>query len=112
MKKFKYWAFVCFSLLFIGFIGCETRIYDTTIAIFGTVVDADTNAPLQGVLLTLMPSSKNRYTGSLGTYEFDDLEPRQYTITAQMDGYRSDRKTVNLVSGEREEVTFALHKER
>ena len=109
MRKLLYLAVICFSLLFTG---CEHRIIDTSIAIFGTVVDADTNAPLQGVLLTLMPSSKNRYTGSLGTYEFEDLEPRQYTITAQMNGYRTDRKTVNLVSGEREEVMFVLHKEK
>lgn len=108
MKKLIYLAIISSTLLFTG---CEQRIIDTSIAIFGTVVDADTSAPLQGALLTLMPSSKNRYTGSLGTYEFEDLEPRQYTITVQMSGYRTDRKTVNLVSGEREEVTFALRKE-
>lgn len=109
MKKFIYTAFLCLPLLFCG---CESRIIDMTISIYGTVFDADTNAPLQGVMLTLMPSSKNQYTGSLGTYEFADLEPQQYTITAQLDGYRTDRKSVNLVARERQEVVFVLHKEK
>ena len=84
---------------------------DTSVSIYGTVVDADTHNPIQGVLLTLMPSSKNCYTGSDGSYQFEDLNKQQYTITAQMGGYRSDRKTVNLDAGERQEVTFALHQE-
>ncbi len=108
MKKLICFAILCLPLLFIG---CEKKIIDTTISIYGTVLDVDTNEPLQGVLLTLMPTAKTRYTGSLGTYQFEDLQPQQYTITAQMQGYRTDRKTVNLVSGEKEEVTFALKKE-
>lgn len=108
MKKIVLLAAICLPMLFSS---CAKKVVNTSISIYGTVVDADTNAPIQGVLLTLMPSSKNRYTGSDGSYEFDDLNAQQYTITAQMGGYKTDRKTVNLTAGEREEVTFALHKE-
>lgn len=108
MKKIFIIAVICLPF-FLG--GCAKKVVDTNISIFGTVVDAADNAPIQGVLLTLMPSSKNRYTGSDGTYEFEDLDAQQYTITAQMGGYKTDRKTVNLTAGEREEVTFALKKE-
>ncbi len=108
MKKILLITTICLSFLLSG---CAKKVVDTSISIYGTVVDAETNAPIQGVLLTLMPSSKNCYTGSDGTYQFEDLYAQQYTITAQMIGYRTDRKTVNLTSGERSEVTFALKKE-
>lgn len=108
MKRIICLAIISLPLLFIG---CEKKITDTTISIYGTVLDMDTGAPLQGVLLTLMPTAKNCYTGSLGTYQFEDLQPQQYTITAQLSGYRTDRKSVKLISGESSEVTFALKKE-
>lgn len=108
MKKIFYIAFLCLPLLFNG---CAKRIVNTNVSIYGTVVDAQTYAPIQGAILTLTPSSKTRYTGSDGTYQFEDLNKQQYTIRVQMPGYLTDSKTVNLSSGEREEVTFALKKE-
>lgn len=108
MKKFLLLAVICLPIFFGS---CAKRVVNTNISIYGSVVDADTKEPLSGVLLTLMPSSRNRYTGSDGTYQFEDLNAQQYTITAQMGGYKTDRKTVNLRAGDREEVTFALHKE-
>ncbi|MBQ9439923.1 MAG: carboxypeptidase regulatory-like domain-containing protein [Paludibacteraceae bacterium] len=108
MKKFFYLAvLVCLPIFFTG---CEKRVVDTSISIYGTVVDAETNSPIQGVMLTLMPSAKNRYTGSDGTYQFDDLEARQYKITATKDGYAPDSKEVTLIAGESENVSFALNK--
>lgn len=101
-------AVICLPFLFSS---CAKKVVDTSISIYGTVVDADNSNPIQGALLTLMPSSKNCYTGSDGSYQFEDLNAQQYTITVQMGGYRTDRKTVNLVAGESAEVTFALHKE-
>lgn len=108
MKKILILAVICLPILFGS---CAKKKVDTSVSIYGTVVDADTHSPIQGVLLTLMPSSKNCYTGSDGSYQFEDLNKQQYTITAQMGGYRTDRKTVNLEAGERQEVTFALHQE-
>lgn len=108
MKKVLLLAAICLPMLFSS---CAKKVVNTSISIYGTVVDAENNSPIQGVLLTLMPSSRNRYTGSDGSYQFEDLDAQQYTITAQMGGYKTDRKTVNLSSGDREEVTFALRKE-
>ncbi len=97
--------------LVLGLTSCAKQIVDTTVSIYGNVVEAGTQIPLQNVMMTLMPSSVNVYTGTDGYYEFLDLNAQQYTITAQLDGYRSDRKTVTLVAGDNKQVTFALHKE-
>ena len=108
MKKILMLAVICLPILFGS---CAKKVVNTSISIYGTVVDAATHDPIQDVLLTLMPSSRNCYTGSDGSYQFEDLNALQYTITAQMGGYKTDRKTVTLTAGDKEEVTFALHKE-
>lgn len=80
--------------------------------IYGFVIDASTHAPIQGALITIMPGSVNKYTGSDGTYQFDNLKVSasilQYTLTAKIDGFNPDRKTIDLESGAVLEVNFAL----
>lgn len=82
-----------------------------SLSISGLVVDANTQNPLQGVLVTLMPSSNNYYTGIDGLFMFDNLIAQQYTLTAQANGYKTDRKTVSLAAGESKEIKFALRPE-
>lgn len=109
MKKLLFLAAICLPLLFVS---CNKRVIDTGVTLYGTVYDAQTNNPIQGAILTLQPSGRSCYTGSDGAYNFEeDLDPIQYTITAQATGYRADRKTVKLTPGESSEVSFKLEKE-
>lgn len=107
MKKLVFFLTICLALLLNS---CAKPIEDYSTSIYGTVIDADTYEPLQGVLLTLIPSTKNCYTGSNGYYEFADLEAQKYTITAQLSGYQADRKSFNLYPKDRLEITFSLKK--
>lgn len=110
MKKVLYLAVICCSLLL--FVGCKKRVVVTGVTIYGTVYDSASFSPIQGAMLTLQPGGRSCYTGSDGAFNFEEeLDPLQYTITAQALGYRSDRKTVKLTPGESSEVTFALKKE-
>lgn len=109
MKKIILWATICLPILFCS---CQKTIVDTGVTIYGTVYDASTFEPIQGVMLTLQPSGRSCYTGSDGAFNFEEnLDPLQYTVTAQASGYRADRKTVKLTPGESSEVTFALKKD-
>lgn len=109
MKKILIMAAICLPIIFTG---CEKRIINTGVTIYGTVYDASTFNPIQGAMLTLQPSGRSCYTGSDGAFNFEeDLDPVQYTITAQAMGYRTDRKTIKLTPGESSEVTFALKKD-
>lgn len=109
MKKLLFLAAICLPLLFVS---CEKRVIDTGVTLYGTVYDAYTNNPIQGAMLTLQPSGRSCYTGSDGAFNFEeDLDPIQYTITAQANGYRTDRKTIKITPGEKSEVSFKLVKE-
>ena len=78
---------------------CEPVTYDTFGGISGEVVDLDTGDPVQQATVTLSPSGMNTYTGSDGSFEFIDLDERQYTVTVQKTGYEANRKTVTIVAG-------------
>jgi hypothetical protein len=110
MKKLLLLITLC-SLPFI-FAGCAKKIEDVTITIYGTAVDNDTQAPIDGVLVTLIPGTKSVKTGRDGYFEFPDIETQQYTLTAQKPNYTTDRRYVNANAGERVEVTFIMHKEK
>ena len=78
---------------------CEPVTYDTFGGISGEVVDLDTGDPVQQATVTLSPTGMNTYTGSDGSFEFIDLDERQYTVTVQKTGYEANRKTVTIVAG-------------
>lgn len=78
---------------------CEPVTYDTFGGISGEVVDLDTSDPVQQATVTLSPTGMNTYTGSDGSFEFIDLDERQYTVTVQKTGFETNRKTVTIVAG-------------
>lgn len=90
-------------LLIIAFVAlatsCDPVTYDTFGGISGEVVDQETGAPVQQATVTLSPTGMNTYTGSDGTFEFIDLDERQYTVTVQKTGYITNRKTVTTIAG-------------
>ena len=68
--------------------------------LFGTITDYSTGEPIDGADITLNPDGKSTKTGSDGRYEFKDLDIMQYTVMVQKEGYRTNRKTVTVISGE------------
>ncbi len=112
-KSFIYFA-ALFAVVMLSVLGCKKDTDDVTIkqgAIYGIVTDFATGDPVYNANVQLRPSGGTTLTDLDGSYQFNDLNAQQYTITVQMGGYRTDRKSVNLVAGEKTEVTFALHKE-
>lgn len=111
MKKIILLVTLCLPLLFGS---CAKKIEDITITIYGTVVDADTQTPISGVLVwvSVGAGTKSKVTGIDGYFEFSDLEAnQQYTVVAQKEGYSSaDRKIVKANAGKRVEIILTLEK--
>lgn len=100
--------------LFIGLLtllcitACTSTEYDIFSTLYGTVYDCETGETLSGVTLVLSPGGVSKITGNDGYFEFKDLSPQQYTITAQKDGYQTNRKNVTAVTGESTEINITL----
>ena len=84
----------------------------SSIIIHGFVSDKESGELIQGAIISISPSanSKNVVTGSDGSYLFYDLEPRQYTLTAQKAGYHDNVIKVNAENAGEHEGNFLLEK--
>ena len=105
MKRLTFCAML---LALIMMVGCEPVTYEVFATVSGTVVDATTMEPIEGVSVQLSPSSKNMVTGADGRFEFAELDAVQYTITVQKSGYSTNRKLVNAIAGETTDVTITM----
>lgn len=74
-----------------------------TATVRGTVVDADTDAPLVGVNVVLRGADVGpvgRATGGAGTFQFDALPAGRYVLTSSFLGYAPARDTLDLAGGQ------------
>lgn len=100
MNKIVKLAFVLF-LFSIIFIGCDNE-EEPELAggITGIVTDRMSGEPISGANLTLSPSGLSKTSGSDGRYEFQNLEPQQYDVQAQMPGYKYNVKNTTVIAGQ------------
>lgn len=89
------------SLLFCLFLlsTCAKDEVDTMGDIHGIVSD-ESGTPLQAASVTLTPTGKTTTTGDDGRFEFNDLEPQQYTLSVTKVDYVSNSKTLTIRAGE------------
>ena len=94
-------SFKILMMLFASLVlwSCARDIEPFTGNILGKITDAKSGEVLQGVNVTIVPSGTSRTTGGDGYFEFRDLEPKQYEIQAQKNGYITNSKIVNVVAG-------------
>lgn len=81
--------------------GCAKDEVNPFGSIYGVVVDSSNSSPLQGARITLTPTGKSTVTGNDGSYEFVDIEPGNYKVTVQADGFNPTMKNVTVVAGEK-----------
>ncbi|MDE6007347.1 MAG: carboxypeptidase-like regulatory domain-containing protein [Muribaculaceae bacterium] len=82
--------------------------YEIYGAIHGVVTDYTTGMPIDNVTIYLSPGGITKTTDANGYYQLNNLDPQQYTLIYQKQGYQPNRKTVTTVSGEDFEVNTQL----
>lgn len=92
------------------FVSCGS---DYTLDVFGTisgrVTDSASGEPLPFAQVTLVPGANTVQTTSDGVFSFSGLKEGKYTVSAQKNGYQSNRKNdVKVVSGETTEIVITL----
>lgn len=104
MKVFK--RLIIFGLLLVT--SCARDIEDLTGSIKGTVTDFDNGQLISNCQITLSPGGTSKITGSDGQFEFDDLEPGDYTMSFKKSGYEDKAKYVSVISGKNSNVAVVL----
>jgi uncharacterized membrane protein len=111
MKKQTLVLTIC-ALLSVTFSTCNKPEYEIFGSVYGIVSDSESGELLENATVTLSPGGKSTTTGTDGRYEFADLEPKQYTITVQKNGYQTNRKTVTAIVDVQSEANIPLTKNK
>jgi len=74
----------------------------------GTVVDGQSQRPLQGVQVTVVGTNRGTVAGSDGRFTITAVPAGEVTVRAQMIGYGTSENTVTLSEGETATVDFEL----
>jgi len=85
----------------------EISMYST---LYGVISDHETGEPIPNASIVLSPGGKTQTSGTDGRFEFQNLDPMQYTVTVQKVGYQTNRKTVTAVAAEKTEANIPLTK--
>lgn len=82
--------------------------------IFGTVIDAETRAPLVGATVEVDGIVQTVLDSIAGRYRIEDLPAGTYEVTASFEeqGYAEETETVDLPPNTEREVNFELSKKR
>ena len=67
-------------------------------------------ALLEELTCSIIVMVANAMTGEDGTFVFEELDPGQYTLSVQKEGYYVDRKSVTAISGETVQTDILLRK--
>lgn len=81
-------------------------------SISGTVLDSASGRPVEGVEVTLDYTSQTATTGANGQFRFDKLEPGDYYLKTEKEGFAKDRiggaPAVRLASGQAANLEIRL----
>lgn len=98
MKKMKLVMGVVLVLA-LGLFSTSCKKEVATGKIQGLVTNYATSEPIQGVNISLSPTGASAVTGSDGRYEFNNLEPGNYTVQGTKSGFESNTKNISITSG-------------
>lgn len=98
MKKMKLVMGVVLVLT-LGLFSTSCKKEVATGKIQGLVTNYATSEPIQGVNISLSPTGASAVTGSDGRYEFNNLEPGNYTVQGTKSGFESNTKNITITSG-------------
>lgn len=120
MKSFKLVLGVLFAMVFCLLGSCTKEKTPETGSIQGIVTNSQNNEPIQGVNISLSPTGLSAVSGSDGRYQFNNLQPGNYTVQGVKSGFESNTKNITIVAGnvssgdmvlKPEEVGFRLNVE-
>lgn len=98
MKKMKLVMGVVLVLA-LGLFSTSCKKEVATGKIQGLMTNYATSEPIQGVNISLSPTGASAVTGSDGRYEFNNLEPGNYTVQGTKSGFESNTKNITITSG-------------
>ncbi|MCQ2118856.1 MAG: carboxypeptidase regulatory-like domain-containing protein [Bacteroidales bacterium] len=105
MKHLRYFITI---ISIIVFISCAKDIVDLTGSITGIVKDYGDGQLISNCQVSISPGGKSLTTGSDGQFEFESVDPGNYTLSFKKSGYEDASTNVSVVAGKGQNVQMTL----
>jgi len=102
---------ILFTGILMGGLSEPTLAQSQTGAITGTITNAETNAPIPGVNVTVTSVSEETLgaaTDGKGQYKIEEVPVGEQIVTASFVGFQNSNKTVQIVAGETTTLNFEM----
>ena len=92
---------ICSIFAVLLLISCESELIDqaTFGTLTGTVLDEETQAPLENAKVSTSPSTSTVFTDATGVFTINDMPEGDYAIRAEYDGYLSGFEPATVTAG-------------
>ncbi|SMD36839.1 TolB protein [Reichenbachiella faecimaris] len=81
-------------------------------SISGTVIQANTSEPLEGVEMTTVPATSIVLTDSTGAFHFEQIAANDYKLRARLDNYQIETVSISVVGDSETQSTLFLLPEK
>ncbi len=107
--KTKYYYIYCL-LFFVALCSCneDTLEIERKGSIIGTVLDKETGDPLENVQISTSPASTTTITDEDGNFSLLNILIDDYSVQAELEGYRTGFEPANVIEDAVSEVVFNL----
>ena len=92
--------FLLIALAIVSLCSCSKDEVEVYGGIYGTIRDALTGTPIYNAEISLSPGQRTTVSGTNGTYDFQNLESMQYSLSVTASGYVYNTRQVNVIPGE------------
>jgi hypothetical protein len=87
---------------------CKKPVVETTGNISGKVIDKNTAQPIPSAEVKITGYNETKFSGSDGTFQFLDKEPKEYQISVIKENYVQETKSISVIAGQTANLDFAL----
>ena len=77
-------------------------------SLLGLVKNHETKTPVEGAKVSLTPTGLSLFTGKDGSFQFNNLDPADYTVSFSADGYEPEEQRVSVKPGMDASVQVSL----
>lgn len=95
----KFISRLLFSISLLSLGSCSTNEIDVFGGIYGVISDMETGEPVRGASVILSPGNVSSITGFDGSYDYKNLEAKQYKLQVQANGYATNTRQITVVPG-------------
>lgn len=110
MRQIRLVPFITLVAVSLGGVAAEAQLARGPAVVMGRVLDAESRAPLQYVVVDIPDQDRRAETDASGNFRIEGLSPQLVTVRLRQIGYPVVERSLNLFAGREARVEYVLAK--